>query len=82
MTTTQADAGACPAGAGLHARPGNREAVDLQPELGHELEVVAPAVIVIAGDIAGRAVRDGSEHAGEAVPDRLAAPAIGDAASI
>ena len=42
---------------GLHPRPRDREAVALEAERRHEVEVLAPAVVVVAGDVAGVAVR-------------------------
>ena len=43
---------------GEDARPGDREAVGGQAELAHEVDVFAPAVVVVAGDVAGVAVGD------------------------
>ena len=60
----------------LHARPGDREAIGLQPELDHQVEVGRPAVVVIAGDVAGVAVDHGAGLVAEAIPDRLAAPVL------
>ena len=60
----------------LHARPGDREAVGLQPQRRHQVEVLAPAVVVVAGPVAGRAARDRAGDAAEPVPDRLAAPVL------
>ena len=59
---------------GLHPRPRDREAVGLEAQGGHQVEVLAPAVVVVAGDLAGVAVGDGARHAAEGVPDRVAAP--------
>ena len=58
---------------GLDARPRDREAVALEPERLHQVEVLAPAVVVVAGGLAGVAVRDLPGQGREAVPDRLAA---------
>jgi hypothetical protein len=69
-----------PAAVWLDARPGDREAVALQPELGHQVEVLLEAVVVVARDVAGVAVDDRARHAAEAVPDRLAAAAVVDRA--
>ena len=60
----------------LHARPGDREAVGLEPKRGHELEVLFPAVVVVTRDGGGGAARDRARLAAEAVPDRLAAPVL------
>ena len=65
-----------PGAVGLHARPRDREAVGLEAEGRHQVEVLAPAVVVVAGDVAGVAVGDGAGHAAERVPDRLAAPIL------
>ena len=65
-----------PGAVGLHARPRDREAVGLEAQGRHEVEVLAPAVVVIAGDVAGVAVGDGARHAAEGVPDRLAAAVL------
>ena len=58
---------------GLDPRPRDGEAVRSQPDLGHEVEVAGPAVVVVAGDVAGSAPLDGSGRVAEAIPDRLAA---------
>jgi len=63
-----------PAARREHARPRDREAVRLEPEVPHERDVLAPPVVMVAGHVAGGAARDLSRRAGETVPDRLAAP--------
>jgi hypothetical protein len=60
----------------LHARPSDREAIGLQAELRHQVEVLAPAVVVVAGDLAGLAAGHRAGHAAEGVPDRVAAPVL------
>ena len=65
-----------PGAVGLHARPRDREAVGLEAQRRHEVEVLAPAVVVVAGDVAGVAVLDGARNAAEGVPDRVAAPVL------
>src|SRR3954470_5277094 len=65
-----------PAPVRLHARPGDREAIALEPQRGHQVEVLGPAVVVVAGHVAGVAVLDGAGDRAEAVPDRLAAPVL------
>ncbi len=60
---------------GLDARPGDREAVAGEVHGLEQLDVLAPAVIGIAGDVTRVAVLDLARRAGEAVPDRLA-PAV------
>src|SRR5438874_2814075 len=58
---------------GLHAWPRDGEPVPLDPELAQEVEVFAPAEVMLAGRLAGVAVRDVARAGREAVPDRLAA---------
>ena len=53
------------------ARPRDGEAVRLDTEALHERDVVAEAMVVIAGARAARAVLDRTGHAREAVPDGL-----------
>ena len=57
-----------PGAVGLHPRPRDREAVGLQAERRHQVEVLAPAVVVVAGDVAGVAVRDGARQRGRRCP--------------
>ena len=61
-------------------RPGDAEAIRLEPDLLHQVEVLRPAVVVVAGDVAGVAVLDHARRVAEAVPDRLAAAVLGDGA--
>ena len=61
---------------GLHPRPGDREAVGLGAERRHQVQVLAPAVVVVAGDVARVAARDRPRTAAERVPDRRAAPVL------
>ena len=61
----------------LDAGPGDREPVCLQAERAHHLEVLAPAEVVLAGPVAGLAVRHFPRRPAEAVPDRLAAAILG-----
>jgi len=58
---------------GLDPRPGDGEAVGVQTEPLHQLDVVPPPVVVVAGDVGVRAVLDLARGRGEAVPDRLSA---------
>ena len=60
----------------LHARPGDREAVGLQPERDHQVEVGGPAVVVVARHVARVAARHRAGAVREAIPDRLAAPVL------
>jgi len=52
------------------ARPRDREAVCVKTQDGHVLDVLAIAVVMVAGHIAGRRVRDRPWSAAEHVPDR------------
>src|SRR4029078_7172122 len=54
------------------ARPGNREAVGPQTQLLHQRDILAPAVVVVAGQVAGAAVLDTPWRMSKAIPDRLA----------
>src|SRR5207248_2707627 len=55
-----------------HARPGDRETIRLQADLAHQGDVIAPAVIVIAGNIAVVIVMHFAGRMAETIPDRLA----------
>ena len=61
-------------------RPGHAEAIRLEPDLLHQVEILRPAVVVVAGDVPGVAVLGHAGRVTEAVPDRLAAPVLGDGA--
>ena len=65
---------------GLHPRPGDREAVRLEPQRRHQVEVAAPAVVVVARDLARVAAGHAARQRAEVVPDRRAAPALADGA--
>src|SRR3954447_14661409 len=56
----------------VDARPADREAVGLQPHLGHERHVLAEAVIVIDGDITVAALEGAAGFLAEHVPYRRA----------
>src|SRR5262249_13153184 len=56
----------------LDARPGDREAVAVQVHRALQRDVVAPAVVRVAGDVAVLIVLDLARRVAEAVPDRLA----------
>ena len=60
----------------LDARPRDGEAVGAEAELGHQVEVALPAVVVVAGDIAGVAVPHLAGRLRERVPDRRAAAVL------
>src|SRR5690606_5779352 len=51
------------------ARPGDGEAVGLQAGVAHEGDVLGPAVVVVAGDVAGAAALDRAGARAERVPD-------------
>jgi hypothetical protein len=57
----------------LHARPGDREAVGVEAEASHQPNVLAIAVVVVAGDVADVAVLDLARRVRERVPDRRTA---------
>jgi hypothetical protein len=65
---------------GLDPRPGDREAVGLDLQRLDQVEVLAPAVVVVAGDVAGLAADDVALLVDEAVPVRLAAAVLADGA--
>ena len=52
-----------------HACPGDRKPIALQSELAHQRDVLAPAVVVVAGDVAGVAVMHHRRRVREALPD-------------
>src|SRR5690606_25009317 len=54
------------------AAPGDREAVGLHAKFAHEADVLAPAAILVAGDVARVAVQHHARPAHEAVPDARA----------
>ena len=58
-------------------RPAEREPVLPHAELRHQLDVLAEAVVVVARDVAGVAVRGRARRVRERVPDRRASPALG-----
>lgn len=61
---------------GLHPRPGHREAVGGQAQAGHQADVVAEPVVVVACHVAGVPARDLARDAAEGVPDRGAASVV------
>jgi hypothetical protein len=63
-----------------HARPRDREAEGVEPEVVHQPNVVAIAVVRVAGDCSGITVLDRARYCGEAVPDALAATVLVDRA--
>src|SRR5205823_3379623 len=65
-----------PSPRGQNARPGEAQSVRLEPQLLHDPDVVAPAVVMVAGDVAGVAGEDGALLAAEHVPHALPAPSL------
>ena len=61
-----------------HPGPGDREPVGAQTEIGHERDVLAIPVVVIAGDVAGVAVPHPPRRVGEPIPDALSATVLVD----
>ena len=61
----------------LDPGPGDREPVAGHSELGHQLDVLRPAVIMIIRDVTGVAVPDGAGLPAEHVPDRVTAAVFG-----
>src|SRR4029078_4114286 len=62
-----------PAAARLDAWPGDREAVALEPERSHQVEIFLREVVMLASGSPGVAVGDVALDRCEPVPDRLAA---------
>ena len=62
--------------AGLEARPGQREPVRVEAEVGHERDILAVPVVVVVGDRRGAAVGDAPRLRHEGVPRRRPAPAL------
>ena len=71
VVESQAERVGCAFPLGEDARPGDRKAVALKTQALHEVDVLAPAVIVVGGDIAGLAIGDVVRLVGVAVPDTL-----------
>ncbi len=65
-----------PGTGGLDARPGDGEAVAVEPEAAHQLDVLGMAVVVVAGHRTRVAVADGAGAGSEGVPDRGAAAVL------
>ena len=65
-----------PAAGRQDARPRDREAKRVQPELAHQPDVVAIAVVEVARHVAGVAVADLPGRRAEPVPDALAAAVL------
>ncbi len=57
-----------------HARPGDREPVGAEAEPAHQRDVLGPAVVVVAGGVAGVAAGHPAGGVREGVPDRRGAP--------
>ena len=58
-----------PGAFGEHPRPGDREAIGVEPELPHDLNVILESVVVIAGHRTTVSVFDGPLTIAEVVPD-------------
>jgi hypothetical protein len=67
-----------PGAIGVDPRPGDAEPVRAEADIGHAVEVLAPAVVVVAGDVAGVAVLGRARRVAEPVPDRLAPAVLAD----
>ena len=63
---------------GQHPGPGHREPVGAQTEVGHERDILAVPVVVVAGDVAGVAVPHPPRGVGKVVPDALPATVLID----
>ncbi len=68
LVEPEAVGGQRPGAVGLQARPGDREAVGVETELAHQRDVLAIAVVVVGGDVAGVAVEDPSPGCGRSDP--------------
>src|SRR5439155_21469600 len=62
---------------GQDARPGDGEPVRVDAEAPHHRDVLRPAVVVVAGHVAGVAVVDGAGYAAERVPDGRSPAVLG-----
>ena len=60
-----------------HPGPRHRESIGGQPQVLHDPDVVAPSVVVIAGNITGVAVEHPSGNPAETVPYALRPPVLG-----
>ena len=65
---------------GENARPGDGKAVGLQMHGLHDLDVLGPAVVAVAGDVAGIAVFGFARRMAEGIPDGRPAPILERAA--
>jgi len=61
---------------GNDPRPADREAIRVEAELAHEADVLRPAVIVVAGDVAGLAGGDRAGAPAELIPDGRSLPVL------
>lgn len=68
------------AAGGGDARPGDAEPVGAEVHVRQQLHVLAPAVVAVAGDVAGLAAGGLARRVGKCVPDAGAAAAFGRAA--
>ena len=65
-----------PGPVGKDARPRDREAKGVEPQLADQAEVLRPSVVRVAGDRARVACHDVPGHVAEAIPDALAATVL------
>ena len=65
---------------GENARPGDGKAVGLQVHGLHQLHILGPAVVAVAGDVAGIAVFGFSQRMAEGIPDGRPTPVLKRAA--
>jgi hypothetical protein len=70
------------AAVGHDPRPGDREPVRRDAEVGDQVQVLRPPVVVVAGDVAGVAAVDLAGRVGERVPDAGESAVLGDGPSI
>ena len=59
-----------------NARPGNRETVGLQVHGLEQLDVLRPAVVAVAGNVAGVTVHNAARRMGKGIPDGNAAASL------
>ena len=69
-----------PRAGGKDARPGDREPIGVEAAARQPFNVLDPAMIVVAGDVAGVAILHRARRVREHVPDALAAPVLLDRA--
>ena len=65
-----------PGALGQHPGPGDREAIGLQADLGHQVHVLGPAVIVVGSHVAGLAAPNPAGTVHEGIPHRRTAAVL------